>query len=291
MGRDHRLLRRGHRRLTPVFADVDTGIDDALALVFLLASSDADLIGLAATAGNVSVDQVCRNNLGLLRVCGRSGVPVSREPTSRWQPHCARPRTPTGRRAWAMPNYWHPPSRGRPSTTPPKRGARRACPSRRSGRGGHRPLTNLALALRAEPALPSLLGRLVVVGGRNTVVDPEAAAEVYAAWGRAAQANVIGVDKLPLLCGPDVTERAVVTLSSCAAWPMRRGRRRIRCGTCWRTPFGSGSRSTSNGAWAIWPTCTTRWLWRWRWIPDSSRLDSPPSTSARPEARNRVERP
>ena len=78
MGRDHRLLRRGHRRLTPVFADVDTGIDDALALVFLLASSDADLIGLAATAGNVSVDQVCRNNLGLLRVCGRSGVPVSR---------------------------------------------------------------------------------------------------------------------------------------------------------------------------------------------------------------------
>ena len=51
MGRDHRLLRRGHRRLTPVFADVDTGIDDALALVFLLASSDADLIGLAATAG------------------------------------------------------------------------------------------------------------------------------------------------------------------------------------------------------------------------------------------------
>lgn len=212
MGRDHRLLRRGHRRLTPVFADVDTGIDDALALVFLLASSDADLIGLAATAGNVSVDQVCRNNLGLLRVCGRSGVPVSRGAD---QPLATPLRTaedthgPTG---LGYAQLLAPAEQG-PTEYDAAEAWGRAARARPGVLVGVAtgPLTNLALALRAEPALPSLLGRLVVVGGRNTVVDPEAAAEVYAAWGRAAQANVIGVDKLPLLCGPDVTERAVVT--------------------------------------------------------------------------------
>ena len=62
----------------PVFADVDTGVDDAMALVYLLASSDADLVGIASTAGNVPVQQVCRNNLGLLELCQSIGVPVSK---------------------------------------------------------------------------------------------------------------------------------------------------------------------------------------------------------------------
>ncbi len=60
------------------------------------------------------------------------------------------------------------------------------------------PLTNLALALRIEPALPKLLRRLVIMGGAfdyrgnttpvaewNISVDPEAAAEVFAVWGAA----------------------------------------------------------------------------------------------------------
>jgi purine nucleosidase len=62
----------------PVFADVDTGVDDAMALVYLLASDDAELLGVASTGGNVDVDQVCRNNLDLLQLCGASRVPVSR---------------------------------------------------------------------------------------------------------------------------------------------------------------------------------------------------------------------
>ena len=62
----------------PVFADVDTGVDDAFALVYLLASADAELIGVASTGGNVDVDQVCRNNLGLFQVCAETGIPVSR---------------------------------------------------------------------------------------------------------------------------------------------------------------------------------------------------------------------
>jgi purine nucleosidase len=39
----------------PVFVDVDTGVDDAMALVYLFASDDADVVGIASTAGNVPV--------------------------------------------------------------------------------------------------------------------------------------------------------------------------------------------------------------------------------------------
>ena len=69
----------------PVFVDVDTGVDDAMALVYLFASEDADVVGIASTAGNVPVQQVCRNNLGLLELCQITGVPVSKgseEPVS-----------------------------------------------------------------------------------------------------------------------------------------------------------------------------------------------------------------
>ncbi len=63
---------------TPVFADVDTGVDDAIALIYLLASPDAQLVGIASTAGNVGVEHVCNNNLSLLDLCRVEGVPVSR---------------------------------------------------------------------------------------------------------------------------------------------------------------------------------------------------------------------
>src|SRR6476619_2667628 len=62
----------------PVFADVDTGVDDAMALAYLFGSADAELVGIASTAGNVPVQQVCQNNLGLLELCGIEGVPVSK---------------------------------------------------------------------------------------------------------------------------------------------------------------------------------------------------------------------
>jgi purine nucleosidase len=62
----------------PVFVDVDTGVDDAMALAYLFASDDADVVGIASTAGNVPVQQVCRNNLGLLELCQITRVPVSK---------------------------------------------------------------------------------------------------------------------------------------------------------------------------------------------------------------------
>jgi purine nucleosidase len=85
------------------------------------------------------------------------------------------------------------------------------------------PLTNLALALRKEPALPTLLRRLVIMGGAydyrgntspvaewNIAVDPEAAAEVFAAWSP-AETEETQPQSLPILCGLDVTRNISIT--------------------------------------------------------------------------------
>jgi purine nucleosidase len=205
----------------PVFADVDTGVDDAIALIYLLASPDAQLVGIASTAGNVGVDHVCENNLGLLDLCRVEGVPVSRgaeRPLNSVAPadsavHGSRglgyaELPPTDRQldaedaatAWVRAAHAHPGELVGLATGP---------------------LTNLALALRKEPALPNLLRRLVIMGGAydyrgntNTVAewniafDPEAAAEVFAAW---SPTETVQPLSLPILCGLDVTRKIALT--------------------------------------------------------------------------------
>ncbi|EUA91937.1 inosine-uridine preferring nucleoside hydrolase family protein [Mycobacterium ulcerans str. Harvey] len=85
--------------MNPVFVDADTGIDDALALIYLLASTDADLVGIASTGGNTSVDQVCTNNLGVLELCRAGDIPVARggdQPLTGQWPHRANTHGPKG---------------------------------------------------------------------------------------------------------------------------------------------------------------------------------------------------
>jgi inosine-uridine nucleoside N-ribohydrolase len=60
-----------------VLMDVDTGIDDALALVYLLSRPDVRVQAITCTAGNVGARQVALNNLALLELCGRPGIEVA----------------------------------------------------------------------------------------------------------------------------------------------------------------------------------------------------------------------
>ncbi|CAB0848528.1 nucleoside hydrolase [Corynebacterium diphtheriae] len=59
-----------------IILDLDTGIDDALALAYTLGSPELDLIGVTATYGNVLVETGVRNDLALLELFERSDVPV-----------------------------------------------------------------------------------------------------------------------------------------------------------------------------------------------------------------------
>ncbi|KZF10505.1 nucleoside hydrolase, partial [Rhodococcus sp. EPR-279] len=80
------------------------------------------------------------------------------------------------------------------------------------------PLTNLALAIRRDPELPRLLKRLVLMGGAfqhqgnttptsewNIAVDPEAAAEVFAAF------SGLPPERHPIVCALDITETVEMT--------------------------------------------------------------------------------
>ncbi|MBT1177832.1 nucleoside hydrolase [Bifidobacterium callimiconis] len=61
---------------TRIVLDVDTGIDDTLALAYLLASPEADLLGVIGVYGNVTAETAVRNNRDVLRLFGRTDVPV-----------------------------------------------------------------------------------------------------------------------------------------------------------------------------------------------------------------------
>ena len=61
-----------------IYLDVDTGVDDALALLLAASSPDLDIRGVTCVAGNVPVDLVVRNTLDVLEVAGASHVPVAR---------------------------------------------------------------------------------------------------------------------------------------------------------------------------------------------------------------------
>ncbi|MEO6794808.1 MAG: nucleoside hydrolase [Mycobacterium sp.] len=200
----------------PVFADVDTGVDDAVALVYLLADPQTRLVGVASTGGNVAVQQVCRNNLALLELCGAPGVPVSKGADAPLNGPVNTAESIHGPQGLGYAEL--PPGTGQLTGYDAAAAwvrAARAHPGQLIGLVTG-PLTNLALALRAEPALPTLLRRLVIMGGAfsgersgraefNIGVDPEAAAEVFNSWGALAP------QRLPLVCGLDLTRHIAIT--------------------------------------------------------------------------------
>ncbi len=63
---------------TPVILDVDTGIDDAFALLFAVRHPDLELLGVTCVDGNTNVDQVVANTLKVLDAAGAGNIPVSR---------------------------------------------------------------------------------------------------------------------------------------------------------------------------------------------------------------------
>ncbi len=62
---------------SPLIIDVDTGVDDAIALA-LAVSLDANVLGVTTVAGNVPIDVATRNTLDVLAYLGRRDIPVHR---------------------------------------------------------------------------------------------------------------------------------------------------------------------------------------------------------------------
>lgn len=194
--------------------DVDTGIDDSLALVFLLASPDAEILGIGSTAGNIGASQVAANNLAWLDLCEAPPIEVA---VGSPVPLVIPLRTTEDTHGPQGIGYAVLPSSQRSVST---RSAAemwvdlvRSRPDEITGLVTG-PLTNLALALRLEPELPQLLRRLVIMGGAfnyagnttpttewNVSVDPEAAKVVFDAF------SGLPAERRPIVCALDITER------------------------------------------------------------------------------------
>jgi len=199
--------------VTPVLIDTDPGIDDALALLFAWNSPEIRVEAITTVAGNVSLDAATTNLLRLLAlrrpdpsplVAAGAPGPLARALTTATRYH--------GEDGLGDLQDW-PAVEHRPAGP----GAVEVIvdAARRHGRDltivALGPLTNLALALKADAATVGLAGRIVAMGGAvdvpgnvtptaefNMFVDPEAAHRVLAAG--------LPLDIVPL----DATRQAVL---------------------------------------------------------------------------------
>ncbi|WP_029417329.1 nucleoside hydrolase [Brevundimonas bacteroides] len=185
--------------------DCDPGVDDAVGLLLAFASPELDLLAVTTVAGNVSLERTTRNARILRQIAGREDVPVfagaerplRRDPADAGDFH--------GAEGLGGLETFEPDAPAAPEVA--AHAIVEAVMSRPAGSVALAvmgPMTNLALALRAEPALAERLGPVVIMGGArseggnitasaeyNIWADPDAAAQVFASDCRI---TVLGLD-------------------------------------------------------------------------------------------------
>ncbi len=183
----------------PLIVDCDTGIDDALALLYLLGDPRIDLRAITTVFGNTTADIAATNTLRVLELAGRPDIPTavgadsSLRGTVQLAPHVHGDD--------GLGNTRLPAPAGAPVTEP---AAELIVRLARENPGRLRllaigPLTNLATALRLAPELPELVSHVTIMGG---AVDHPGN---VTPWAEANIANDPEAARLVLRAGWDVT--------------------------------------------------------------------------------------
>jgi pyrimidine-specific ribonucleoside hydrolase len=160
----------------PVILDVDTGVDDAYALLFAAMHPGLDLRAVTCVAGNVDVDQVVVNTATVLAAAGAPDVPIGRG--------ADRPLLAAARSARHVHGHdglgdlgWPPAPVGSvPAAIDLLRTTLRAADEPVTV-VTLAPMTNIALLLRAYPEVISSIERIVFMGGSALAGNATAAAE------------------------------------------------------------------------------------------------------------------
>ena len=195
----------------PVIMDVDTGIDDAVALILAMQSEKLDIKGVTVVAGNQTLDKTLYNTLSVVDYFGRKDIPVAKG--------CDRP--------LVREQYVDPATHGEsglgtaklphPSIQPHHLDAVTFLKETLENSDEKitlvpvGPLTNIALLLTCYPHIKEKIEKIVMMGGGafegnmnaveefNIFVDPEAAKIVFDS----------GVDIV--MCGLDITMKSYTT--------------------------------------------------------------------------------
>ena len=190
--------------------DVDTGVDDALALLLALTSPEVELVGVCTVAGNVPLERTTDNTLRLLQWAGRADVPVyagAERPLVRSAVAAADVHGVTGLGAAQLPE----------ARTAPAGDGVEFMLSTLQARPGEvtlvatGPLTNLAYAESRVPGVLRRARQVVVMGGAVGVpgnITPTAEFNFYADPHAAHQ--VLASEAELVLVGLDVTEQVVL---------------------------------------------------------------------------------
>lgn len=194
----------------PVIIDCDTGVDDALALLFAVRHPRIDLRAVTCVAGNTDVDGVVRNTLTVLEIAGAGDVPVARG--------AARPLIEPARSARHVHGADGMGDLGLPAPARRPAGLDAVALLRREILASPRPvtlvptapLTNIALLLRTHPEVTRNIERIVFMGGAVATGNATPVAE-FNVWHDPEAAAVLLTAGVPItMYGLDVFERVVV---------------------------------------------------------------------------------
>jgi pyrimidine-specific ribonucleoside hydrolase len=174
-----------------IIIDTDPGIDDAMAIFLALRSPELKVEAITPVAGNVPLDLTLPNALRLLEIAGRTDIPVAAGASHPLVRRLATAGHVHGVNGLAGVEFPAPKIKPVHETAPEiiRRIVRENPGEITIVAVG--PLTNVALALRADPELSSMIPAIAIMGGSlsggnmtpaaefNLYVDPEAARIVF----------------------------------------------------------------------------------------------------------------
>jgi inosine-uridine nucleoside N-ribohydrolase len=199
------------RKVRRIIIDTDPGIDDAMAIFLALRSPELKVEAITPVAGNVPLDLTLPNALRLLEIAKRRDIPVAAGASHPLVRRLATAGHVHGVNGLAGVEFPEPRIKPVHDTAPEliRRIVREDPHEITIVAIG--PLTNIALALRADPELAAMIPAIVIMGGSlsggnmtpaaefNLYVDPEAARIVFDAG-------------IPLtMVGLDVTRKCLVS--------------------------------------------------------------------------------